>query len=332
VLANVTGIAQLLTQINASTSGAIAAALGDIVNTTAAATVTLPASPTIGKCVLVNRGNHTALITITANTGQTINGGASAGSVTMAASTAISKVGQALFVAQSSTAWSVIALGTDLGQGYAVGGSMNVAAASSFASALGVSGTLNLFSNVTFHNTAHTTTTNTNQFGDLWVRATSGSWTLTLTAGTTNQIILATNEGTGTIAVVSSSGVVNGVTSLPPGGSAIYLNNGTNWDTVADFGCVLTQLAPTTVAGTAGNLVCSQPFIGSGYKKALVIVGATFVSVGGVTYTFPVAFSSTPVVTSGAVAGTTVTVSTTGVTVVAASALGALAGITVEGT
>jgi len=331
VLAN--GGGKLLTQINGTTSGAIAAAVGDIVNTTAAATVTLPASPTIGQGVLVNRGNHTALITITANTGQTINGGASGGSVSMTAPSATANQGQALFMAQSATAWSVIALGTDLGQGWGASGVLYSEGAFNADGGSNLSGNTQFYGKLLYHSVVKTTTYSTIA-SDLWIRASSGSWTLTLTAagGSSDVVFYVSNEGTGYITVAASSGVVNGVTLIPPGGSAMYLFNGTNWDTASEFGCPLTQLAPTTVAGTAGNLVCSQPFIGSGYKKALVIVGATFVSVGGVTYTFPVAFTSTPVVTSGAVAGTTVTVSTTGVTVVAASALGALAGITVEGT
>jgi hypothetical protein len=89
--------------------------------------------------------------------------------------------------------------------------------------------------------------------------------------------------------------------------------------------------APSTVAGTAGSLTCSQPFDGTHYKKSLVIVGSTFTSSAGATYTFPVPFAATPVITSPAVAGVTVTVTTTGVTVVCASVLGAPAGITIEG-
>ena len=121
---------EMMTQVNATTSGAIAAAIGDIVNTTAAATVTLPAAPNVGSGVLVNRGNHTALITITANSGQSINGGSSGGSVSMNAGTSvlsqtnqINNLGEVLLVATSSTTWLTIATGTDLNQGaYLSGG------------------------------------------------------------------------------------------------------------------------------------------------------------------------------------------------------------------
>lgn len=318
VLANPAGTAQLLTRINPSTTGAIAAAVGDVVNTTAASTVTLPTGPTIGTCVLVNRGNHSALITITANTGQTINGGATAGSVTMVAAGATANVGQVLFIAQSATAWSAIALGTDINQGVNISGPLSIQGAATLASSM------------ILHNTAKTATYSTAN-ADIWIRCTANSFTVTLNGGT-SQAQIVSNEGAGTITVAAASGSILGTSIIPPGGLAIYLRNGTNWVTAANYGCDLTQLAPTTVAGTAGNLTCSEPFIGSGYKKALVIVSATFVSVAGVTYTFPTPFTSTPVVTSGPIAGATVTVTTTGVTVAAASALGALAGICVEGT
>lgn len=87
----------------------------------------------------------------------------------------------------------------------------------------------------------------------------------------------------------------------------------------------------TTVNGTVGNIVGSQPFQTAPYKKALILVSSTFVSVAGVVYTFPTAFGTSAQVTSPSVAGLTVTVTLTTVTVVAASALGVVVTVCIEG-
>ncbi len=113
---NVVGAPQLTT-INATTSGTFTAVANQIVNTTAATTVTLPASVSIGDAVLVTRGNHSGLITITANTGQTINNGASAGSVILTAAAAVPNDQAVWVIAQSATAWTAIESNTDLGNG-----------------------------------------------------------------------------------------------------------------------------------------------------------------------------------------------------------------------
>ncbi len=129
-----------LTSINATTSGAITAVANQIVNTTAAATVTLPASPALGQAVLVTRGNHTGLITITANTGETINGGATAGSVALIAAVAQTNAQQVLCVAQSATAWTALGHNTDLGLGFGVSGSATLNGATYVNGVLYVSG------------------------------------------------------------------------------------------------------------------------------------------------------------------------------------------------
>ena len=96
------------------------------------------------------------------------------------------------------------------------------------------------------------------------------------------------------------------------------------------MGYLPTFPATTTVNGTVGSMVCSQPFQSSATKKAYVVVSATFVSVGGVAYTFPTAFV-TAAAALGVVAGMTVTTTLSGITVVVASALGTQALVVVEG-
>jgi len=237
------GGASPFTSINATTSGAIAALAAQIVNTTAAATVTLPASATIGQMVLVSRGNHTALITITANTGQTINGGSSGGSVSMVAGGSQANSGQGLFIAESATKWLAIGSGTDLGLGGCFSGYYNFESPVGIHQGLTV-GSINFGGNRNFTApSVETATYATNQYSENWVRATSGTWTLTLTSGTAGQTIDITNEGSGVITVTPSSGTIDGVasrvmTSTAHPCSMTVRYDGTNWHTLGSFGSV----------------------------------------------------------------------------------------------
>ena len=255
-LETVGGGSSLFTQINAATSGAIAASVGDIINTTAGATITLPPAPTIGQAVLVNRGNHTQLITITANAGQSINGGGTAGSVSMVAFGSIANEGQGLFIAQSATSWTQISSGTDLNAGWNFGGNVGIQGSINISANSNLFGKTSINNSLFLHNLTETATYAT-AANDLWIRATSGTWTLTLTSSlSTNKMLLVTNEGTGTITVVSSTGVVNGVTSLPPGATATYLFNGTNWGTISSYGTATIAdpgvvISPTVTSGVA---------------------------------------------------------------------------------
>lgn len=93
---------------------------------------------------------------------------------------------------------------------------------------------------------------------------------------------------------------------------------------INDMGQLSVNTTTTTVSGsTSGSAVFSQPFNGTTYKVVNIMCNAL---VGTSTYTFPTAFSNTPVVisTSGLSTGTVTSISTTSVTVTGATTSGYL--------
>ena len=81
-------------------------------------------------------------------------------------------------------------------------------------------------------------------------------------------------------------------------------------------GGILNTAAQTTLTGSAGTAVCSQPEQGSSYKKVVIYLNG-YTDAGTQTYTFPVAFTNTPYVyglTAG-VAGATASTSSVTFTV-----------------
>jgi hypothetical protein len=221
-----------LTQLNAATSGTFTAAIGDIIETSGASTITLPASPAIGNCVFVARGNHSSLITINAGAGQTINGQSS---VSMYGNTSGSYAytGQCLFIAQSSTEWNCVAIGTDAGLGMVLGGG------------------LKLDFNVVTAN--YSTGQN-----DLWIRCQTNSFTVTLT-NEAGKIIIVTSETTGqNITVVGSSAAVQGPSTLPGGSFAIYICSGVTWRCFGVYGMSNTSPTATASTPTFANGIAAQ--------------------------------------------------------------------------
>lgn len=76
---------------------------------------------------------------------------------------------------------------------------------------------------------------------------------------------------------------------------------------------VNSSAAQTTLTGTAGTAICSQPFQGSSYKKVLVYLSG-YTDTGTQTYTFPTPFTNQPFVSGGTAAVAGATVTTTAVT------------------
>jgi hypothetical protein len=77
------------------------------------------------------------------------------------------------------------------------------------------------------------------------------------------------------------------------------------------FGSLNVTPVQTTLTGSAGTALCSQPLQGSGYKKVVIYLSG-YTDTGTQTFTFPIAFSHTPYsygLTAG-VAGATVTTTT----------------------
>lgn len=70
----------------------------------------------------------------------------------------------------------------------------------------------------------------------------------------------------------------------------------------------LVAAVQTTLTGSAGTAICSQPFQMDTYKKVSVFLSG-FTDLNTLTYTFPVAFTKTPLVygLAGGLAGATVT-------------------------
>jgi len=90
---------------------------------------------------------------------------------------------------------------------------------------------------------------------------------------------------------------------------------------VGATGGINSSVAQTTLTGSAGTAVCSQPFQGSSYKKAVVYLSG-YTDTSTQTYTFPTPFLQTPYV-SGATAGVAgATATTTTVTFTVTTATG----------
>ena len=119
------------------------------------------------------------------------------------------------------------------------------------------------------------------------------------------------------IGKISVDGVT--LTTNSEGAIEINLGNANTWTALQTFSSgvsaslVENTATQTTITGTtAGSAIASMPEQGSSYKKAIVWLDAyENDSTTAQTYTFPVAFTNTPAITTNSASVPGVTVSTT---------------------
>jgi hypothetical protein len=140
---------------------------------------------------------------------------------------------------------------------------------------------------------------------------------------------IGSSANNGSITITMSSGATAPALSvMASAGTQVFSISGSGTAAGGIAGAMCSAVGQTVVNGTAGSMTCSMPFQGSSYKKVAIYVNSTFASVGGVSYTFPTAFTQTPYVYGND--ASLASASTTAVTVTLASA-GSAGWVFVEG-
>lgn len=121
---------------------------------------------------------------------------------------------------------------------------------------------------------------------------------LTITAG----------NGTGT----GGSGAINFQTA-PIAGSSSTANVLATCFSISNKGSMDSAAPQTTLTGSAGTAICSQPFQGSSYKKVIIYLNG-YTDTGSQTFTFPTAFTNTPYIYGLAAGVSGATVSSSSIT------------------
>jgi hypothetical protein len=231
-----------------------------------ASILNLPASVVPGQMFALQRGSATGTLTI--SEGSLLINGVNQG-LTLSGSGATADVGFVWLIAVSSSNLLVVAMsGTDASLG------------------MQIKGTLTLAGPLITHNTTKTanyTTLTT----DFWVRATSGSFTITMgtTSFAASQIQMVTNEGTGTITLAAVTGTID-LTTLPPASGVILAFDGTNWHTIGSWNttqAIQYITSSSTVTLQAGTyLITALGGGGSGGGGgAAALTGGVTTQVGG---------------------------------------------------
>jgi hypothetical protein len=167
--------------------------------------------------------------------------------------------------------------------------------------------------------TGYTANLRTIRANDLALYNPTGNIDIVCDNATGNINLAAGSSSTAQLMLLPSGNVGIGTSTPANPLSVVGAISGTTTITVPNLNSTAAQ---TTLTGTAGTAVCSQPFQGSSYKKVIIFLNG-YTDTSTQIYTFPVAFTNTPYVygATGVVSGATVTTTTARFTTTAQSGL-----------